>query len=260
MGTWQPDPGEVYLVRVWGGFATGAATAVSGKRWFRDAARNDIQKELSGWPAGPEFVVLPKWQRAVRIAGKIVLRLLWAVPLLVVAFLAGGIGVGDVPRNPGRVDERENEVEDFPVMWAAPGTLARTPPWQLDPSRCADNYRTHLVITDRRFLVVGFPDDDTSRDEVLWETQWENIASVERKTYTKMGVEAKVHFVDGSWCRLSPKDPADHWEIVRYLAHRGVMIAYQALTSGQRRTVADFVGRETGVVILWLCDGRVVIT
>ncbi|MFD5158391.1 hypothetical protein ACFWMJ_10010 [Streptomyces hawaiiensis] len=35
----------------------------------------------------------------------------------------------------GKPEERDNEIDDFPVMWAAPGTLARTAPWQLDPDR-----------------------------------------------------------------------------------------------------------------------------
>ncbi len=54
--------------------------------------------------------------------------------------------------------EPRDELEDFPVLWAAPGTLARTLPWRLDPARSDQRRsRTHLIVTDHRLVVVGLP-------------------------------------------------------------------------------------------------------
>lgn len=102
-----------------------------------------------------------------------------AVGVAVMAVLssAGGNVSGSAGPDSGKdtPDDRENEVEDFPVMWAAPGTLARTLPWQLDPARSDEKrYRTHAIVTDRRLVVVGLPyhkkDSKIIEDEVLWET------------------------------------------------------------------------------------------
>ncbi|WP_369248406.1 hypothetical protein [Streptomyces sp. R41] len=240
MATWQPSPGETLLARTPGCFATGTATAVAGMRWFRDTERNDIQHDLVGWPEGPVFTIRSKAERRTRAAGGFAGRALGLVVMGAVEALAAAGSVGSSPRGAGRAQNHANEVDDFPVMWADPGTLARTLPWQLDPGRCPEHYRTHVVVTDRRVLVLGFPDDDTTQDEVLWETDRDTVADVQRLTFSKVGVEAKITFVDGSWCRLAPPEANDHWEVVRHLAYPSKLIAPEALTPGQRETVTAF--------------------
>lgn len=240
MATWQPPPGETPLARTPGCFATGTATAVSGMRWFRDTERNDIQNDLAGWPEGPVFTVLSKSRRRTRAAGEFGVRAAALTVLAAVEALAAAGSFGSSPRGTGRSHDHANEVDDFPVMWAAPGTLARTLPWQLDPSRCPERYRTHIVVTDRRLLVVGFPDDDTTQDEVLWQTDRDNIADVERRTFSKVGVEAVITFTDGSWCRLAPPQASDYWEVVRHLAYDSRLVPPEELSPGQRESVAAF--------------------
>ncbi|WP_406373838.1 hypothetical protein OG788_26235 [Streptomyces sp. NBC_00647] len=244
MATWQPPPGETTLARSPGSFATGTATAVSGMRWFRDTERNDIQSDLAGWPDGPVFTVLSKSERRARAAGAFGVRAAALAVLAVVEAVAAAGSVGSSPRGTGRSHDHENEVDDFPVLWAGPGTLARTLPWQLDPSRCPENYRTHIVVTDRRVLVIGFPDDDTTQDEVLWQTDRDLIANVERRTYTRVGLEAVITFTDGSWCRLAPPEASDHWEVVRHLAYASELVAPEALTPGQKERVAALVAER----------------
>ncbi|MGW1530782.1 hypothetical protein [Streptomyces aureus] len=240
MGTWQPLPGEICLARSPGSFATGTADAVAGMRWFRDTERNDIQNDLEGWPEGPAFGLRSKPERRVRAAGAFGVRAAALAVLGAVETLSAAGSVGNAPRGTGRSRDRENEVDDFPVMWAAPGTVARTLPWQLDPSRCPERYRTHIVVTDRRVLVIGFPDDDTTRDEVLWQTDRDDISNVERRTFTKVGLEAVITFTDRSWCRLAPPGAQDHWEVVRHLAYPSAVLAPEELTPRQRETVAAF--------------------
>ncbi|MFE9810863.1 hypothetical protein [Streptomyces sp. NPDC005548] len=240
MTTWHPSPGETSLARTPGRFATGSDRAVSGMRWFRDTRRDDIQKDLAGWPEGPAFTVLSRSERRARAVGAFGARLAALVVLAAVEVLAAAGSVGSGPTGAGRSRDRENEVDDFPVMWADPGTLARTLPWQLDPSRCPENYRTHIVVTDRRLLVVGFPDDDTTRDEVLWQTDRDNIANVERRTFSKVGLEAVITFTDGSWCRLAPPETDRHWEVLRHLSYASEHVPYEELTSGQQETVTAF--------------------
>ncbi|MET8132023.1 hypothetical protein ABZV24_08670 [Streptomyces sp. NPDC005251] len=240
MANWQPSPGETCLARSPGRFATGTANAVAGMRWFRDTGRNDIQDGLAGWPEGPLFTVRSKSERRARAAGSFGVRAAALAVLGAVEALSAAGSIGSGPRGTGRSHDHENEVDDFPVMWAGPGTLARTLPWQLDPSRCAEHYRTHIVVTDRRVLVIGFPDEDTTQDEVLWQTDRDSIADVERRTFTKVGVEAVITFTDGSWCRLAPPEANDHWEVVRHLAYASKLVAPEALTPGQKETVTAF--------------------
>ncbi|MEU8793485.1 hypothetical protein [Streptomyces sp. NPDC048643] len=209
-------------------------------RWFRDPARNDIQDDLAGWPEGPVFTILSKSQRRARATGAFGVRAAALAVLAAVEMVAAAGSAGSSPRGTGRSHDHENEVDDFPVMWAGSDTLARTLPWQLDPSRCPENYRTHLVVTDRRVLVIGFPDDDTTQDEVLWQIDRDHVASVERRTFSKVGAEAVITFTDGSWCRLAPPEASDYWEVVRHLAYDSRLVALEALTSGQKEAVTAF--------------------
>jgi hypothetical protein len=202
MQRWKPDPGERVVARAPVSFATGAATRVAGKRWFRDPDRRDVQSRLEGWPERPPDRIRSKAHAGARIAGGVVL----AVLVVAVAAALGGTGVGNVDTL-GSSDDPENEVEDFPVMWAAPGTLARTLPWELDPARRPDTDRTHAVVTDRRLLVIGSLDDPRDPwEEVLWETDLGHLASVERKAFSRGERDFQIVFVDGSWCRLTSAD------------------------------------------------------
>ncbi|MDO0926325.1 hypothetical protein QQY24_13155 [Streptomyces sp. TG1A-8] len=212
-------------------------------RWFRDARRGDIQGELPGWPEGPSFSVRPQEpERPVRQAGLFGLRALYVAVGGALEALGGtGSFLPGSGNGPGRPQEPENEVTDFPVMWAAPGTVARTLPWQLDPGRCPENLRTHIVVTDRRVVVLGLPDGEPLRDRVLWEAERSKIARVERMRFSAVGGEAKVCFTDGSWCRLAPPDPREYWSVLRHLVHPTDLVPVDALTPRQRAYVQSYV-------------------
>ena len=199
---WNPSPGEHLLARAPVSFATGADSRVVGRRWFRDTERRDIQGELPGWPAGPSY------RRRSRVVITVVatLKIVFVLGSLAIVAMFGGTGVGgsNGSDNLGKSEDPENEVEDFPVLWAAPGTLARMLPWELDPARRPDTDRTHLALTDRRLLVLGSLDDPREPwEEVLWETELSAVATVERREFSIAGRDFRVVFTDGSWCRLS---------------------------------------------------------
>ncbi|MGW3934097.1 hypothetical protein [Streptomyces phaeochromogenes] len=241
---WQPDPGETLLARTPVTFATGAAMRVRGKRWFRDTERNDIQGELSelaGWPEGPVH-------RVRSSGGALGLNVLKGgaitVGVLIMAALSsagGNVGGGVRGSGSGTTHDRADEVEDFPVMWAAPGTIARTLPWQLDPGRCKQkHYRTHAILTDRRLLIVGLPFAEKRReivkDEVLWETPRSAIGTVERRDF-KDGDDVKVVFTDGSWCRLTCFRREC---LTRHIIDQPDLVPLDSLTPAQRGTAEAF--------------------
>ncbi|CAL9543502.1 hypothetical protein [Streptomyces sp. NPDC057340] len=239
MGIWMPGPGETVLARVPVTFATGAAMRVRGRRWFRDEERNDIQGELDGWPAGPVHNVRSTGFGAVLA----VLRIsALAVGALIVAALPSGstVKTSSVPRSAA---DRADELEDFPVLWAAPGTVARSLPWQLDPARSDQRrYRTHLIVTDRRVVIVGLPFNERRchelpvEDELLWELPRSDIQRVDRQNF-KGGDDFKVVFTDGSWCRLySP------WRVfpMQHLADRSDVVPSDALPPEIREAAETF--------------------
>ncbi|MEU6768929.1 hypothetical protein ABZ916_41250 [Streptomyces sp. NPDC046853] len=233
MTAWTPEPGETLLVRIPVSFATGAATPVSGMRWFRDEERRDIQGELEGWPDGPVHTARSQASRLARRGLKAGLL----VALVAVVGALGNSGVGNISTL-GRSDDPEDEVEDFPVMWAAPGTLARALPWQLDPARRPSTDRTHAIITDRRLLFVGLLDDaETIWDDVLWEAPRSAVSRVEPRDFGSGG-DVKVVFADGSWCRLRSR-----WRDA-FVEHLGALVpevvGLEALTTAQRMTVMTF--------------------
>ncbi|MEV0218458.1 hypothetical protein [Streptomyces sp. NPDC050704] len=242
MNIWQPDPGETLLSRAPVTFATGAAPRVRGMRWFRDTERNDIQHELPGWPKGPSFTAR---STGGAVAQKSLRGAATAAGVAVMAFLSaagGNVSGGGGPDDSGSdtPDDPADEVEDFPVMWAAPGTIARTLPWQLDPGRSDDkHYSTHLIVTDRRFVVVGLPFHKKNlkaiEDEVLWQCARTDISAVELKDF-KDGNDFKVAFVDGSWCRLSC-----HWrrKLTSYLTPPRELIPLESLTPQQQKTIQE---------------------
>ncbi|MGW1619861.1 hypothetical protein [Streptomyces sp. NPDC002172] len=202
--SWQPPDGEELVARAPVSFATGAADRVKGRRWFRDPERHDIQGELPGWPTGPAYRLRSRIGFVVRA----VLGVAFLLGVLAVAVIFdGNVPSGSGPNGSGslgRSEDPENEETDFPVLWAAPGTIARTLPWELDPARRPDTDVTHLVLTDRRLLVLGgLQDPREPWEEVLWETDLSTVATVERRPFSVGGRDFRITFTDGSWCRLT---------------------------------------------------------
>lgn len=246
MSVWEPDPGETLIARAPVTFATGAAMRVSGMRWFRDPERNDIQGELVGWPAGPTYTSHSAGGTAARNTVKGVAV---AAGVAVLGFLSahGGnlSGFSGSDRGTNTSDDQPDEVDDFPVMWAAQGTVARTLPWQLDPARSSEKrYRTHAVITDQRLLIAGLPyikgKSYLVDDEILWETPRSSIGRVELRDF-KSGLDAKVVFTDGSWCRLSS---INRERLTRYLIEPLDFIPLDSLTLAQRNTAEAFAAAQ----------------
>ncbi|MFD4599088.1 hypothetical protein ACFWPQ_13765 [Streptomyces sp. NPDC058464] len=202
--SWQPPAGEGLVARAPVSFATGAAHRVQGRRWFRDTERRDIQAELAGWPPGPAYRFRSRIGPVVR--GVLTGAFLLGVLALAVVF-DGNVPSGSGPGGSaplGRSEDPENEETDFPVLWAAPGTIARTLPWELDPARRPDTDVTHLVLTDRRLLVLGgLRDPREPWEEVLWETDLSTVATVERRPFSVGERDFRITFTDGSWCRLT---------------------------------------------------------
>ncbi|MFE7172427.1 hypothetical protein [Streptomyces sp. NPDC057616] len=243
MKIWQPEPGETLLSRTPVTFATGAATRVRGMRWFRDTQRNDIQHELPGWPGGPSYVARSTGGVVAQKSLKATAMAVGAATLAFLSSAGGNISGGGQSDDSGSdtPDDPADEVDDFPVMWAAAGTTARTLPWQLDPGRSDEkHYRTHLIVTDRRLVIVGLPfhkkDLERIDDELLWECARTDIKSIELKNF-KDGYDFKVTFMDGSWCRLRSV-----WRvrIMQYLVPPRDVVSLDSLTPEQRETVSNF--------------------
>lgn len=237
---WNPAA-EDQLFRVTVKFATGMAPAVSGSRWFRDTERNDIQGELAEWPDGPVFAPRTPGDQAARRAGR---GFLSAIPVIanIVANIGGaggspfGGGAGS-----GKPEEPENEVDDFPVMWAAPGTLARTVPWQLDPGRRPEGYLTDLVLTSRRLLFLG-------EAEVLAEFPRESIAEARQMEFSRIGADMRITFADDSWIRLFTGNPTNAERLAGILNGVVRAVPESALTDAQRARVARLVAHLRGSV------------
>ncbi|GAA3087583.1 hypothetical protein ACFQ0X_19465 [Streptomyces rectiviolaceus] len=239
---WQPQPGETQLARDLVAFATGVAPQVSGMRWFRDTNRLDVQDHLPGWPEGPRYAPRTKPEQRTRSAARFGLRGLYAVVAGGLETLAGSGSVTKVPRAIGHPPEDpDNEVEDFPVLWAAPDSLARTLPWQLDPGRRPAGYLTYAVVTDRRVVILGRADDGRAGPEVLWECARTDIAGAERRNFSKENSDAVIRFTDGSWCRLHVSLP---YGLLRYLATPHELLGDDRLSPGQREAVAAFTARH----------------
>ncbi|MFJ3711255.1 hypothetical protein [Streptomyces sp. NPDC090053] len=239
---WYPGPDENLLIRTPAKFSTGMAPAVAGYRWFRDAERKDIQGELAQWPSGPSFALRPTGDRAARRTGR---AFLIGIPLIVniIAGVGGALGspFGDVPLR-GNPEERENEVGDFPVMWAAPGTLARTVPWQLDPSRRPRGYRTDAVLTDRRFLILGTQQGSLSKADELWEVPREVTAEARQMKFSEICGDIRITFMDGSWIRLFTGSPDSSGRLAQLINGSVHGLTEADLTEGQRYRVRDFKG------------------
>ncbi|MEV5806021.1 hypothetical protein [Streptomyces parvulus] len=245
MNLWLPPSGETFLARAPVTFASGAAMRVKGMRWFRDTERRDIQGDLPGWPKGPTYTArsTPKASALNTLKGTAIAAgtLVWGA----LSSQGGGVG-GPGGRTGADVsDEHSDEVDDFPVIWGAPESTARTLPWRLDPDRSPQaRYRTHAVITDRRVVIVGFPylkgDDSPIEDEVLWETARGSIASVELRDF-KTDLDVKFAFTDGSWTRLSS---LKRERLTRYLIEPLDFIPLDSLATAQRETAERFAAAQ----------------
>ncbi|MFF0725510.1 hypothetical protein [Streptomyces sp. NPDC004134] len=241
---WYPRAGETFLYRGSIDFATGMAAPVSGMRFFRDTERRDIQHELPGWPEGPRYAVRGRGGTGTRRAG----RGAFVGLQLVSGFILSAVTLGTFgPSLRGRPEDPDNEVEDFPVLWAAPGAAARKLPWQLDPKRRAKGYVTHAIVTDRRLVFVGFPDEDTSQDKVLGEFDRVRVARVERQKFSSDQRDIRVDFDDGSWCRLHSDNENSVEEFVRHLEAPPQLVPEEQLTPGQLATIADCVASHARV-------------
>jgi hypothetical protein len=235
---WYPAPDETTLVRTPIRFATGYAHPVAGSRWFRDPERRDIQAELAGWPAGPEYTLHTKTAQQVdKVAGGFLSGVVTAVQLAVEAVVGGNsAGQGEGPSRSAPHDP-PNESDDFPVMWAGPGTLARTAPWQLDPARRPDRYRVDAVVTERRVLLLGVGSDLMAPAEVLWESGRDAIAEARQLPFSEGGHDLRLTFTDGSWLRLASGDAT---KLVGLLTDRRRPVPSGDLTPGQQARLARF--------------------
>ncbi|MEV7195329.1 hypothetical protein AB0N81_26515 [Streptomyces sp. NPDC093510] len=238
---WYPNADEQLLLRTSARFATGLAPAVSGSRWFRDSERADIQAALesAGWPAGPTYELRSAGDKAARRTGR---ALLVGIPLIanLIANLGGAAGtpLGEVPGR-GRPEEPGNEVDDFPVMWAAPGTLARTVPWQLDPGRRPEGCATDLVLTDRRLLFLATRRGSLKAD-VLGEFTRGSVTGVRRMRFSELGADVRVTFADGSWVRLAVGNPDDAERLGQVLDGSVHLLTESELSEGQWERVTRF--------------------
>ncbi|OON81367.1 hypothetical protein [Streptomyces tsukubensis] len=238
---WVPPQGETLALRVSVVFATGCGTKTFGLRSFRDTERNDIQNELAGWPERPPFALRGKTSQAAGIG--LGTAISYIPRLINLAFNLAGPS-GEMVREfkgLGEPTEPENETEDFPVIWAAPDTLARTLPWQLDPARRPKDYGTSLALTDRRLIVFGA--DETREGEPgratyeLWSTPREHIAKAERMPYSG-GADIRIHFIDGSWTRFEAREAG---RLVEHFRGERRPVTEDALTDAQRERIAELV-------------------
>lgn len=200
---WQAAPGETPLYRCLASFASGRADKVAGMRWFRDDGGRDIAADLPGWPSGPVYE--KRGDRTVR-AGKTLgfLGKAGVVAIAAAIEVAGGSSSSINIEGPdgAKPTDPALEVEDFPVLVGAPGTTARTVPWQLDPDRLPKDYRTHLQLTDQRILFLGSTKWVQDAD-VLWELPLTRVAGARRHAFSTQGGDVTVGFPDGSWMRLN---------------------------------------------------------
>lgn len=239
---WNPDSGETQLYRTSGRFAAGFAGPVRGLRSFRDFERRDIRQELPGWPDIPPLVPHTKKAQAADTTARGVFR---AVPILigmaVEAFGGNSFNGSAPPGDRKEPQEPQDEVEDFPVIWADPGTVARTLPWQLDAVHRPARLRTDLVLTDRRLLVLGHQRNSGAMADVLWQTPRDTIATAERRDFSEKGADVKIVFVDGSWTRLTTDLASSATRFAHHVRGTVRLLAEADLSTGQRERLSTFV-------------------
>lgn len=200
--SWYPESDETLIHRGRASFATGRAEKVAGMRWFRDESGRDIAAELPGWPEAPAYTprsdATARTNKTVWGIGKAV-TVVAAMAINAVSSANPDVNLGDG----ARPTDPAHEVEDFPVLVAAAETIARTLPYQLDPDRRPQQYRTDLAVTDRRLVVLGtVADGGLEHPEVLWEAPRDALASVVKHAFGSGGADVSFVFGDGSRARL----------------------------------------------------------
>ncbi|MFE8960222.1 hypothetical protein [Streptomyces iakyrus] len=196
-------------------FASGTAASVAKRRSFRDLERNDIEPDLPDWPSRPAFRVRGFLGRLGHYALTVVIRLL----LLPLYIIADALGSPVSPEKRGKLEERENEIDDFPVMWAGECQTARTLPWQLDPSRRSWRTVTEFEVAEPDGLVRIWSYEDTVQgsrhlswggggtvpgsEALLWTLPRSEIVGAEIKRFSSDESDFRVSFRDGSWVRLT---------------------------------------------------------
>ena len=164
--------------------------------------------ELPGWPEGPVYT--PRSEAAARTSKTLGGIGKGVVVLAAMAINAVSNANPDVPTGDGaRSADPSQETDDFPVLVAAPGTIARTLPYQLDPDRRPPHHATDLAVTERRVLVLGV-DTQAGLDpaQVLWEAPREALGSVVKHAFGTNGGDLGFVFGDGSRARLNLRDGA----------------------------------------------------
>ncbi len=125
-------------------------------------------------------------------------------------------------------------------MWAAPDTLARTVPWQLDPDRRPKGYTTDLVLTSRRLLFLSTRSGTLDKADVLAEYPRQSLAGARQMRYSEVEADVRLTFHDDSWIRLFTGNPDSARRLAQILSGTVRAIPESDLTPGQRARVTRF--------------------
>jgi hypothetical protein len=236
---WYPDSGETPLFRGVAVFASGRAPKVADKRWFRDDQGRDISAELPGWPPAPVYEAkdskAAKTGRGLGFLGKATAVVVAGTVELLSP--SGGSSINIKGSDGARPADPALEVEDFPVMVAAPGSTAGTAPFQLDPDRRPDShYRTDLQLTDQRLVVLGSASVQQPA-EVLWSLPLSQVAGARHQPFSSHGADVTVTFADGSWIRLDLRSKGSAAKVVAVLSGETEPVL---LNAAQQATVDKF--------------------
>ncbi|WP_030678149.1 hypothetical protein [Streptomyces sp. NRRL B-1347] len=236
---WQLPHGETLHTRHEVAFATGVAPKVAGLRSFRDPEGRDIEAELTaaGWPPGPGFQLRGRGEQSgVRVMDIVLLGIPRLVNAISNATGPGGSLVQE-SKGLGQPQEPHFEADDFPVVYAAADAAARTLPWQLDPARRPKGYRTELLLTDRRLVILALPGgSDAAPSQELWSLPRDAVASAELMRFSQGPSDVRLRFTDGSWTRWYVRDAA------RFVSHvRGERspVSRDRLTPQQRARIDE---------------------
>lgn len=245
--TWSPEPDETLVHRGPVRFASGRAEKVAGMRWFRDETGRDIAAELPGWPEGPRYSPhSDATARRNKVLGGAIAGVVTVVAGVIEAVTTAG---GDVASGDGATPtDHAAEVDDFPVMVAPAGSIARTLPHQLDPDRRGKLYRTEWVVTDRRMVILGTDrsaeaeaDAGPEPADVLWEGPRALLGSVVKNGYGTDGADLTLGFADGSWVRLQ----AESAQIALFLAYELCPAARVEVPETAIKKLAFRIGKTT---------------
>jgi hypothetical protein len=216
------EPGEETIKWTDAKFATAIAPPVQGRRWFRDPEGRDIEPLLerqAGWPhregpSGPPGAPPPDWRDTAAKAVSTGIKVT-QVAVGIAAELAGGSSgnLGDIAVGPAKKHMNPAiESDDFPVMVAAPGTVAGSAPWQLDPARRPKSYKVFLTLTTSRIFLTGMLIRDeewtlqgflhTLPRELIWQIPRQYIHGAEQRKFSEGEADVIIYFNDGSWVRL----------------------------------------------------------